>query len=92
VAITPRLGIRVSLLWRSPPRSASGKVPAPGLLLLCPRCLHPRRYLLAQRQRLDHLACRLCWGLTAALLADLVPPIATDESTEQIREGFPATG
>jgi hypothetical protein len=63
VAITPRLGIRVSLLWRSPPRSASGKVPAPGLFLLCPRCLHPRRYLLAQRQRLDHLACRLCWGL-----------------------------
>jgi len=64
LAITPRLGIRVSLLWRSPPRSASGKVPAPGLLLLCPRCLHPRRYLLAQRQRLDHLACRVCWGLT----------------------------
>lgn len=62
VAITPNLGIRVNLLWRTPPRSASGKVPSPGLLLLCPCCGHPRRYLLARRQQLDWLGCRVCWG------------------------------
>jgi hypothetical protein len=64
VAITPRLGIRLNLLWRSPPRSVSGKMPAAGLLLLCPCCHHPRRYLLARRQRQENLACRVCWGLS----------------------------
>ena len=37
VAITPNLGVRVSLLWRIPPRSANGKVPAQRIFMLPPK-------------------------------------------------------